>query len=88
MDVPHGTGFSLGVSTRAPSEAVFGIHRGIKAERKPNLTFNKQLAMWAKEVREQADALPPGPERKALLKKAKQAAAIQLGKLESRKSSH
>lgn len=32
-----------------------------------------RLAKWAEEVREQAEQLPPGPERDALLRKVKQA---------------
>jgi hypothetical protein len=32
-----------------------------------------RIETWAKEVREQAGKLPPGPEREALLKKLRQA---------------
>jgi hypothetical protein len=40
---------------------------------KQNLSLNDRLAAWAKEVRMQADKLPPGPERDELIKKARQA---------------
>jgi hypothetical protein len=40
---------------------------------KQNLSLHDRLATWAKEVREQAEVLPPGPEREALLKRASQA---------------
>jgi hypothetical protein len=40
---------------------------------KQQVPFQDRLAAWAKEVREQAKTLPPGPEREALLKKASQA---------------
>jgi hypothetical protein len=36
-------------------------------------SLRERLAEWAKEVREQAAHLPPGPDREALLKKARQA---------------
>jgi len=36
-------------------------------------SLRERLAEWAKEVREQAAYLPPGPDREALLKKARQA---------------
>jgi hypothetical protein len=38
-----------------------------------SISFHDRLTTWANEVREQAAALPPGPEREALLKKASQA---------------
>ena len=37
------------------------------------LSLQDRLAAWASTVRKQASALPPGPERDALLKKARQA---------------
>jgi hypothetical protein len=40
---------------------------------KQKLSLKDRLASWAKEVQVQADALPPGAERDALLKKARQA---------------
>jgi len=40
---------------------------------KQQLSLQDRLAMWAKDLREQAAALPPGPERDELLKKARQA---------------
>jgi len=40
---------------------------------KQNLSLRDKLDAWAKEVREQAAKLPPGPERDALLRKAGQA---------------
>jgi hypothetical protein len=40
---------------------------------KQNISLRDRLAAWAKQVREQANSLPPGPERDALLKKAQQA---------------
>ena len=42
---------------------------------KQTLSLQDRLAAWATEVREQADALPPGPERDALLKKVSRADA-------------
>jgi hypothetical protein len=38
--------------------------------RRFNLSLRDKLDAWAKEVREQAAKLPPGPERDALLRKA------------------
>ena len=38
-----------------------------------NISLQDRLAAWATEVRAQADKLPPGPERDALLKRARQA---------------
>lgn len=40
---------------------------------KQQFTLQDRLAAWAKEVAGQAAALPPGPEREALLRKARQA---------------
>ena len=40
---------------------------------KQQLTLQDRLSAWVKQVREQASKLPPGPERDALLKKARQA---------------
>jgi len=40
---------------------------------KQQLTLRDRLAAWAKQVQEQATALPPGPERETLIKKARQA---------------
>ena len=40
---------------------------------KHRLSFHNRLAMWAKQVREQAAKLPIGAEREALLQKAAQA---------------
>lgn len=40
---------------------------------RPFLSLQDRLAAWARQVREQAAKLPPGPERDALLKKASQA---------------
>jgi len=37
------------------------------------LTLQDRLSSWVKQVQEQASKLPPGPERDALLKKARQA---------------
>ena len=36
-------------------------------------SLQDRLAIWAKDVRGQAAKLPPGPEREALVKKARQA---------------
>jgi hypothetical protein len=36
-------------------------------------SLTDRLAAWAKGVRDQADRLPPGPERDELIKKARQA---------------
>jgi len=36
-------------------------------------SLRERLAEWAKEIRGQAAHLPPGPNREALLKKARQA---------------
>ncbi len=40
---------------------------------KQQLTLQDRLTAWAKEVRGEAEKLPPGPEKDALLKKARQA---------------
>ena len=40
--------------------------------RKKLMTFSERLAKWAEGIRRQACQLPPGPERDALLKKARQ----------------
>jgi len=40
---------------------------------KQQLTLQDRLVSWAKQILEQAKRLPPGPEREALLKKARQA---------------
>lgn len=40
---------------------------------KQQLTLQERLALWSKEVAATIDALPPGPEREALIKKARQA---------------
>ena len=40
---------------------------------KKMVRLRDRLTKWAQGVREQASALPPGPERDALLKKARQA---------------
>ena len=40
---------------------------------KQTTSLKERLAAWAKQVHEQAEALPPGPERDDLLKKAHQA---------------
>jgi len=40
---------------------------------KRSISFQDKLEAWTKVVRDQAEALPPGPEREALLKKASQA---------------
>ena len=44
---------------------------------KQDLSFQDRLNEFAKNAREQADALPPGPEREALIKKARQAETAQ-----------
>jgi hypothetical protein len=36
-------------------------------------TFQDRLATWSKQIRQQAAALPPGPERADLLRRAQQA---------------
>ena len=40
---------------------------------KQSTPLKDRLAAWAEDVREQAEQLPPGPERDALLKKLSQA---------------
>jgi hypothetical protein len=40
---------------------------------KQQLTLQDRLIAWSKEILAQAAALPPGPERDALVKKARQA---------------
>lgn len=40
---------------------------------KQKLSLQERLALWLKEVAETADALPPGPERDALMQKVQQA---------------
>jgi hypothetical protein len=44
---------------------------------KQNVSLQDRLNEFAKNAREQADALPPGPEREALIKKARQAETAQ-----------
>jgi hypothetical protein len=40
---------------------------------KQELTLQDRLSVWSKQVAEQAAALEPGPERDALIRKARQA---------------
>jgi hypothetical protein len=40
---------------------------------KQQLTLQDRLFLWAKQGQEQASQFPPGPEREALLKRARQA---------------
>jgi len=40
---------------------------------KQQLTLQDRLSAWVKQVKDDASRLPPGPERDALLKKARQA---------------
>jgi hypothetical protein len=40
---------------------------------KQNLSLQDRLAVWAKDAREQAAELPPGPERDEMLMRARQA---------------
>jgi hypothetical protein len=40
---------------------------------KQDTSLKDRLAAWADQVREEAEQLPPGPERDAMLKKARQA---------------
>ena len=40
---------------------------------KQSVPFTERLAQWAREVRQRAEALPPGTERDDLLAKARQA---------------
>ncbi|WP_339031974.1 hypothetical protein WHZ78_22555 [Bradyrhizobium symbiodeficiens] len=40
---------------------------------KQQLTLQDRLSAWVKQIQQQASKLPPGPERDALLKKARQA---------------
>jgi hypothetical protein len=42
---------------------------------KQDIPLHDRLVAWAKQVREEANLLPPGPERDALLAKARQADA-------------
>jgi hypothetical protein len=39
----------------------------------PTSSLKERLTAWAKEAREQAEKLPPGNEREALLRKAREA---------------
>jgi hypothetical protein len=49
-------------------------HTMLKRRRfKQKLTLQDRLSAWVTQVHEQASKLPPGPERDALLKKARQA---------------
>jgi hypothetical protein len=64
----------------APAKAGSGLlppHRSdamLKRRRfKHSVSFHDRLAAFAKEAREKASCLPPGPEREAMLKKARQA---------------
>ncbi|QPF94095.1 hypothetical protein [Bradyrhizobium commune] len=40
---------------------------------KQQLSLEDRLSAWVKQIQEQAAKLPPGPERDALLKRARQA---------------
>jgi hypothetical protein len=40
---------------------------------KQSIPLHDRLATWAEQIRGQANSLPPGPEREALLKKVRQA---------------
>nr|WP_234679411.1 hypothetical protein [Bradyrhizobium sp. Oc8] len=40
---------------------------------KQQLSLRDRLAAWAQQAQERASALPPGPEREALVRKARQA---------------
>ena len=40
---------------------------------KQQLTLRDRLASWAQQAQERASVLPPGPEREALVRKARQA---------------
>jgi len=40
---------------------------------KQQITLEDRLSAWAKSVEQKAAQLPPGPEREALIKKARQA---------------
>ena len=42
-------------------------------QKKEQATLQDRVIEWAKEVRDQAAALPPGPDRDMLLKKVRQA---------------
>ncbi len=42
-------------------------------------TLEDRLVAWARKVREQADAMKPGPQKDALLKKASQAETAARG---------
>jgi len=44
---------------------------------KPTTSLEERLAAFAKEARDRAIQLPPGPERDALLKKAEQAETVR-----------
>jgi hypothetical protein len=55
------------------SSASFGGSAMQRRRFNQNLSFHDRLVAWANEVREQAATLPPGPERDALLNKARQA---------------
>ncbi len=44
-----------------------------RSRRKQTVSFNERLQRVATEARDAAHRLPPGPEREALLKRAKQA---------------
>jgi hypothetical protein len=57
---------------RAAVTAFWG-HMTKRRSLKRFLTLQDRLSAWAKQVRDRAAELPPGPEREALLKKASQA---------------
>jgi hypothetical protein len=40
---------------------------------KQQLTLQERLSAWSRQILDQAATLPPGPERDALMKKARQA---------------
>ena len=45
---------------------------------KQNLSLQQRLAAWSRELRDQANRLPPGPERDVRLAKAHQAKSYDL----------
>jgi hypothetical protein len=45
----------------------------MKTRREQDIPLRERVAAWAKETRQQADQMPPGPERDELLKKVRQA---------------
>jgi hypothetical protein len=57
----------------AHSKTIGGAMTQKRRRFKQQLSLRDRLSAWAKGVKEQTEQLPPGPQREAMLKKARQA---------------